>query len=156
MDNSTRLSQQFQIVVMPPRWKCAQNSNENKIPKFWKYLRLPRYWGWIKEQKFLELELIEVQPNFTVALKFALVAYITYLKIYRGEVLQDIKRKLWKFTLKNRFNFQYKCQYCDRRFSDFGSRIKHERTHTGEASEVISLTAECWNFAAHPILGFIR
>lgn len=26
----------------------------------------------------------------------------------------------------------YACQYCDRRFSDFGSRVKHERTHTGE------------------------
>lgn len=24
------------------------------------------------------------------------------------------------------------CKYCDRKFSDFGSRIKHERVHTGE------------------------
>lgn len=26
----------------------------------------------------------------------------------------------------------YACNYCDRRFSDFGSRVKHQRTHTGE------------------------
>lgn len=26
----------------------------------------------------------------------------------------------------------YGCRYCERKFSDFGSRIKHERSHTGE------------------------
>lgn len=26
----------------------------------------------------------------------------------------------------------YGCKYCERKFSDFGSRIKHERCHTGE------------------------